>query len=364
VSPVATRGPVRIVGTGLLGTSIGLALRALGVDVVLADPSRTALAIAQDLGAGRLPAADDPPVALVVVAAPPDVVADVVAAELAAHPGAVVTDVASVKTAVRDALVSAGADLARYVGSHPMAGRERSGPTAAQAQLFAARPWVIVDSGHASDEALLAVRSLAVDLGAVPVAMDAEGHDDAVALVSHLPQIAASLVAARLVRAEPEALALAGQGLRDTTRIAASDAALWAGILSANAGPVRELLTGLRDDLDRVLAALDKGSVASLARVVETGNQGVGRIPGKHGGAPRAFEVVTVLVPDTPGELARLLTEIGEAGVNLEDLHLEHSPGQPVGLASISVLPGHTGRLTDVLGARGWRIAGEEEQHA
>ena len=363
MSPVATRGPVRIVGTGLLGTSIGLALRALDIDVVLADPSRTSLRIALDMGAGRLPAADDAPVALVVVAAPPDVVADVVAAELDAHPEAVVTDVASVKTAVRDAVAALGADLARYVGSHPMAGRERSGPTAAQAELFAARPWVIVDSGSSSDEALLAVRSLAVDLGAVPVAMAAEGHDDAVALVSHLPQVAASLVAARLVRAEVEALALAGQGLRDTTRIAASDATLWAGILSANSGPVRQLLAGLREDLDGVLAALDSGSLAGLARAIESGNQGVSRIPGKHGGAPRSFEVVTVLVPDTPGELARLLTEIGDARINVEDLLLEHSPGQPVGLASVSVLPGMTGQLIDVLAARGWRIAGEE-QHA
>lgn len=363
MSPVATRGPVRVVGTGLLGTSVGLALRALGVDVVLHDTSRTALAIARDMGAGRLPEPGDEPVRLVVVAAPPDVVADVVAAELEANPDAVVTDVASVKASVRDGLRALGADLERYVGSHPMAGRERSGPTAAQARLFAARPWVIVDSGASSDAALLAVRSLAVDLGAVPVTMDAEGHDEAVALVSHLPQVAASLVAARLVGAEEAALSLAGQGLRDTTRIAASDAKLWAGILAANAGPVRALLEGLREDLDRAIAALDSGSLAGLARLVEEGNQGVRRIPGKHGGAPRAFEVVTVLVPDTPGELARLLTEIGEAGVNVEDLHLEHSPGQPVGLASIAVLPGAVHRLVDVLDARGWRVAGEE-QHA
>src|SRR5690606_27618308 len=127
--------------------------------------------------------------------------------------------------------------------------------------------------------------------------------------------------------------------------------------------PVRALLAGLRDDLDSAIEALDSGSLAGLARLVETGNLGVGRIPGKHGGAPRAFEVVTVLVPDTPGELARLLTEVGEADVNVEDLLLEHSPGQPVGLASISVLPGRTGQLTDVLAARGWRVAGEE-QHA
>src|SRR5690606_15865323 len=112
---------VRVVGTGLLGASVGLALRRLGVDVVLHDPSRTTLFLARDLGAGRLPEPGEQP-RLVVVAAPPDVTADVVRIELEAHPDAVVTDVASVKSAVLDELTRTGADLRRYVGSHPMAG--------------------------------------------------------------------------------------------------------------------------------------------------------------------------------------------------------------------------------------------------
>lgn len=364
----STRGPVRVVGTGLLGTSVGLALRAHGVDVQLADPSRTAVALARDVGAGDPAGPDDAEPVLVVVAAPPDVTADVVLAELTAHPRAVVTDVASVKRYVLDELRTAGADLTRYVGSHPMAGRERTGPSAAVPDLFLGRPWVIADSGSSTPEALLAVRSLAVDLGAVPVTMDADDHDAAVAAVSHVPQVAASLVAARLRGLEDDALGLAGQGLRDVTRIAGSDPALWTSILAANAGPVRDVLLALRADLDTVIDALavadqatgpetvGVGALAAIAQTIAAGNAGVSRIPGKHGGARRPYALVSVLVPDEPGELARLLGDVGDVGVNLEDLALEHAAGRPVGMAVISVLPGSAEHLEAELTARGWRL--------
>jgi len=365
---VSTRGPVRVVGTGLLGTSVGLGLSTQGVEVTLHDPSRTALALARDVGAGRPAAATDPEPTLVVVAAPPDVTADVVLAELAAHPEAVVTDVASVKGHVLAELRASGADLSRYVGSHPMAGRERSGPSAAVPDLFLGRPWVIADSGSARPDALLAVRSLAVDLGAVPVTMDAAAHDAAVAAVSHVPQVAASLVAARLRDLDDAALGLSGQGVRDVTRLAASDPALWTSILAANAGAVREVLVDLRGDLDAVIDALAAaegadgpesvrpGALRALADAIARGNAGVVRIPGKHGGAQRTYAVVSVLVPDTPGELARLLTDVGDAGVNLEDLQLEHAAGRPVGIANISVLPASAEHLETELTARGWRL--------
>ena len=368
--PAATRGPVRIVGTGLLGASIGLALRALGVDVVLADPSRTTVLLARDVGAGRLPAPDDAPPRLVVVAAPPDVTGEVVVAELAAHPQAVVTDVASVKGAVIAALRAAGADLTRYVGSHPMAGSERSGPTAARPDLFTGRPWVVVGTERSTGEAVLVVRDLVTDLGATPVLLDAGLHDEAVAVVSHVPQIAASLVAARLRDADPAALDLAGQGLRDVTRIAAGDPALWTSILTANAGAVLPVLQALRSDLDEVIGALGQvaaaaraegaggGALGVLAATIAAGNAGVSRIPGKHGGVRRAYDVVTVLVPDRPGELARLLADMGAAGINLEELAIEHAPRQPVGLASLAVLRGLGSELETELTARGWRVAG------
>lgn len=355
---------MRVVGTGLLGASTGLGLRALGVDVVLADPSPSAVALAVDLGAGRRPDAGDVP-ALVVVAVPPDVTADVVARELAAHPDAVVTDLASVKHGVLIALLDAGAPTRRYVGGHPMAGRERSGAVAARGDLFVGRPWVVCPD-DADPAAVAVVGDLALDLGAVPVVMSAVDHDAAVALVSHVPQVAASLVAARLLEGAEPAVALAGQGLRDVTRIAASDPALWVQILGANAGPVAQLLRSVHQDLGVVVAALEDlaadpdapGARTALARAVAAGNEGVARVPGKHGAPPTTYALVSVVVPDRPGELGRLFSDMGEVGVNLEDLRLEHSPGQPVGLAELSVLPTARDHLETALAARGWTVHG------
>lgn len=349
-------GTVRIVGTGLLGTSIALGLRSCGVRVLLHDPSPTSLALARDVGGGE-PDPGDVPVDLVVVGAPPDVTAAVVAAELERHPGATVTDVASVKGAIRAAVSDP-----RYVGGHPMAGRERSGPVSARADLFLGRPWVVCP-GVGDGRGVGVVRRLAAALGATPVVMGAQEHDEAVALISHVPQVAASLVAARLVKAADPAVALAGQGLRDVTRIADSDPALWAQILSANPGPVGAALKELRADLSTVIEALDAlqqndevGARAALAQVVSDGRAGRERIPGKHGEPSTPFAVVTTLLPDRPGQLARLFDVLGEAGINVEEFGLEHAPGQKVGLAGISVLPAARVALEEALTAKGWQV--------
>jgi prephenate dehydrogenase len=357
-----TQGPVRIVGAGLLGASIGLALRALGVDVILADVSPSAVRLAIDYGAGRAAAADDAP-KLIVVCVPPDVVAQIVAVELTAYPDALVTDVASVKLAPLGELRATGADISRYVGSHPMSGRERGGAIAARADLFVGRPWVIANHDEIADRraADSVLEALALDLGAAPVELDAAEHDRSVAMVSHVPQVISSLLAARLLDASEAAVGLAGQGLRDTTRIAGSQPELWVQILGANAEPVVGILENYRDDLDGVIRALSTPSAPGALRVVAeslaNGNAGVARIPGKHGSA-KHFSQLVVLVDDIPGQLARLLTEIGSIGVNLEDLRLEHSPGAQFGLAEISVVPEAEEHLLAELGARGWKIAG------
>ena len=374
---VSTRGPVLIIGTGLLGTSLALALRTADVEVQLSDTSPTSLALARDMGAGTPHDKHSPEPQIVVVATPPDVTADVVVAQLSAHPNAVVTDVASVKErVVAEVRARAGAEARRYVGSHPMAGRERSGAGSADSDLFAGRPWVVV--GQDSDpEAELAIRNLAVDVGATPVRMGASEHDAAVAAVSHMPQLIASLVAARLEELGESALALSGQGLRDVTRIAASDPRLWSAIVVGNAGPVADLLRRISDDLSALITGIEAaacdpggpeytatsaastiapGAVGAVTDVMTRGNAGRARIPGKHGGAPRRYAEVQVLVPDAAGELGRLFSDVGAAGVNIEDFSLEHSAGQSAGIALISVLPAAAQGLEEALDAKGWRV--------
>jgi prephenate dehydrogenase len=355
-------GPVVVIGTGLLGTSIGLGLRGRGVAVYLSDPSPTNQAVAVDIGAGMPLAAlgDDESPELVVVASPPDVTADVVERALADYPDATVVDIASVKAAILRDLRSRGADLRRYVGTHPMAGREKSGPVAARGELFTSMPWVVCPTEESSAGAVQAARALATDLGAFVSQFTAEEHDGAVALVSHLPQVMSSLLASRLQDTPMHALSLAGNGLRDTTRIAASDPTLWVQILGANAGKVVQILYGVREDLNRLIGTLEDPAAAGarldLAQLMSEGNAGQARIPGKHGGPPQAYSWLTVLVDDRPGQIARLLTEIGEIGVNLEDLRLDHSSGQNVGMVEISVLPSAHDLLVEALSDRGWRV--------
>ena len=362
----STSGPVLVIGAGLLGASIGLGLQHLGVRVYVRDASPTTEAVAQDIGAGQSVRAvheagqtlSDP--ALVVVAAPPDVVAELVVEALSDFPDAVVIDIASVKSSILDDVAAAGADLSRYVGTHPMAGREKSGPVAARGELFTSMPWVICPTETTSARAITTAKNLAVDLGATVTVMDAAEHDETVALISHLPQVMSSLLASRLQDTPLHHLSLSGQGLRDTTRIAGSDPSLWVQILSANAQPIVDSLYGVRTDLDRLISTLENptagGARLDIAQLMAEGNSGQARIPGKHGGAPKAFATLTVAVDDTPGTLARLLAEIGEIGVNLEDLRLEHSPGQPVGLAVVSVDPNRRDELVDALYERNWKV--------
>lgn len=351
-------GTVHVIGAGLLGASVGLGLRASGVDVTLEDASPTTVALAADYGAGRPRTAGDPPPALVVIATPPDVVADVVERALATYPEAVVTDVASVKLAPFLELRRRGVDLTNYVGSHPMAGRERGGAIMARADLFTARPWVICRDEETPAAALALVEAVALELGATPLEMTPEEHDRAVGLVSHLPQVVASLLAARLVPAAESAISLAGQGLRDTTRIASGQPELWVQILSANREPVVEALEAFQADLSAFTAALREpagpGARRQLADLLAAGNRGVARIPGKHGRSDR-FVTVTVLIDDRPGQLASLLTELGDLGINMEDLRLEHSPGAQIGFAEIAVLPEVAERAIADLTERGWR---------
>jgi len=368
---------VLIVGAGLIGSSLGMALRNQGVDVYLTDRDPAAAHLAEALGAGRcLEPANEPE--LVVLATPPSTVGPVLIQYQRSYFNATFTDLASVKSQPQRDIEANGGDVSRFVGGHPLAGRERSGPGAARADLFEGRPWVLTPSAATSPLALARARWLAARCGAQVVTMTPERHDAAVALVSHIPQLMASLTAARLESADWDLVALSGQGVRDVTRIAASDPALWTQIMASNAPFILEVLDSLRRDLDEArdaLAAVHTAGRSSalggdprladsstdrlmrpVTSLLERGNAGRGRIPGKHGAAPATYTLVPVVVADSPGELARLLVACGDAGINVEDVSIEHSQGQPVGLVEIAVRPMAAPVLAAALRQRGWSV--------
>jgi prephenate dehydrogenase len=372
---------VAVIGTGLIGTSIALALRAHGAGVWLADDDPEAARLAVNLGAGEpLPEAAYADVA--VIAVPPDAVAATLAGAqargLAGSPGSAglarcYTDVASVKQLPVAQARALGCDLTSYVPGHPLAGREKHGPAAARADLFLGRTWALCPGPETSSQAIETVTELVRACGAVPMRTDPATHDRWVALISHAPHLVAAAMAARLEGAPADALELAGQGLRDVTRIAAGDTALWTQILAANAAPVARVLTEVAADLAEAARALtdrpdgpegakgSKGSEGakgskSVAALLDRGQAGVTRIPGKHGGQAPEFTAIQVVIRDQPGELARLFDAAGAAGVNIEDVRIEHSPGLPVGVAELSVRPAQAGPLLNALEAEGWPV--------
>jgi prephenate dehydrogenase len=350
---------IKIVGAGLIGTSLGLALARKGLIASLSDHSETNLRLAIEYGAGT-ESVDEPD--LVIVCVPPGLTAKVICEQLAIHKNAIVTDVASVKLSIaKDVKLLSGPDSARYIGSHPMAGRETSGPKGARADLFFARPWVITPDDSSAESQVEVVTELALMLDALPVVMSAQKHDDSVALVSHLPQLVSSALAARLASGSTSDLNLAGQGLRDTTRIAASDPDLWLQILSQNAAAIGPLLVEFSKDINDLVESFQNSDESSSNAIIHSlltaGNQGVSSIPGKHGGKYLEYKAVTALIDDSPGALAALLTFVGEIGVNLEDIKLEHSPGAAIGLVEMQVLPAIQEKLMAQLVQNGWRLA-------
>jgi prephenate dehydrogenase len=344
-------GPIEVIGAGLLGASVGLAARRAGLDVVLSDESSDHLRTASGMGAGRPRTAADRP-QLVVVAVPPDHLGEVIAEALRAS-DAVVTDVGSVKSGPLAAVADVPG-VERYVGGHPMAGSERSGPLAASAALFDGRPWAVTPHESSDPAAVDLVEALARLCGAVPVRLSPVEHDRAVARTSHIPHLLAALAAGRLAGAPVDHLALSGQGVRDVTRVAAGDPEHYGQILAANSEAVLDLLTEVRDRLDVVIDAVSASDRAALQTMLEEGVAGTLAIPGKHGGPTRPSRSVFVSVPDHPGELARLFADAGASEVNIEDVHIDHDPGRPVGLVELLVDEERAEHLLASLESRGW----------
>lgn len=347
-------GPVLVIGAGLVGASIGCALTAAGIEVHLRDKVASHARVAAGRGAGSVEEIDPEEVALVVVAVPPRALSAVVSEALDEFGNATVTDVGSVKGTVLRELAARGLELRRYVGSHPMAGSHLAGPVTARADLFTDRSWVIAPHATATPGAIAAVTALAETCRATPVLMAAEEHDLAVAAVSHLPHAVAAMVAAGLTTVKPSHLQLAGQGVRDVTRIAGGDPQLWDQILTANSAAVAEQLAALSTRLGELAERL--AEQRPLDELLAAGVAGTRAIPGKHGRAATEYARLVIEIPDAPGSLARFFTDAGAAGVNVEDISIEHDPVREVGWLQVAVRPELAADFEATMSDCGWHL--------
>ena len=345
---------IRIIGSGLIGTSIGLALAARGVQVEMLDLDQKAQKLAQDLIASEISGAPE----VILFAIPASALAETFEREFALNPGSKFIDIASVKTKPQVEVSRISGGSSRFLATHPMAGREVGGAASARADLFEGRTWIycptFADGAQVDSDVLETGLWLINSLGATPISMSASRHDSAVALVSHLPQIVASLLAAQLKGAKGEDLDLAGAGLRDTTRIAASDPELWQEIISSNAQEILPLLINLQNDLGSLIQSLD--DPAKVGSFITAGNEGRSKIPGKHGGKAREYTQLPVVIEDKPGQLAALFDECAKASVNVEDLTIEHSPGQFTGLITLALSASDAAILQKHLEESGWNV--------
>jgi prephenate dehydrogenase len=333
-----------VIGTGLIGSSVGLALRRAGWHVTGADRDPAVVAAAADVGAldevGRDPGAE-----LTVIAVPTGSVAEVAAEALAA--GGVVTDVGSVKAPVVTAV-----DHPRFVGGHPMAGSEALGPRGARADLFEGATWVLTPTASTDAAAQALVHSVARSLGAEVVTLDPVSHDRLVAAVSHVPHLtAAALMGLAAERSEEHAavLRLAAGGFRDMTRIAAGEPGIWLDICDDNRAAILEVLDELIGRLGDLRSVVDRRDADALGRRLQAAQVARRNLPT---GAPPAEELAELRVPvtDRPGELAAVTTLATELGVNVYDIEVSHAAGEPRGTLILVVDAVRAEELAGALG--------------
>jgi prephenate dehydrogenase len=349
-SPSST-APTRaaVVGTGLIGGSIGMALRARGWHVAGTDRDHDRAARALALGALDVIGAD-PDAEITFVATPVSSVAAV--ARRLVTPTGIVTDVGSVKGPI-----VAAVSHPRFVGGHPMAGSEQEGVEGADPNLFEGATWVLTPTASTDAEAYARLQSIVSSIGADVLAIPPERHDALVAVVSHVPHLtAAALMTLAAAGAEEHTalLRLAAGGFRDMTRIAAGHPGIWPDICTENRDAIVDVLDGLVDTLTGLRGIVAAGDRDRLLMVLERARQARINLPTR---AARADDLVEVRVPipDRPGVLAEVTTLAGDLGVNIEDLEIAHSSEGERGVLLLVIDARSSDLLRGAFLARGYR---------
>lgn len=343
---------ISIVGAGLIGTSMGLGLKGSGHEIAFADIDPSRQRIAQDLVGPSFEGLAE----LVVIATPVEAQIESLKRAFDANPQAMFIDISGLKSELLDYVENFSELAKRFVATHPMAGREISGPAAARADLFEGRTWIVTPTSRTQDDVLDRVITIIDQLGASSVTRSAHEHDHAIALVSHLPQVMSSLTAAALVDQNQKAIDLAGQGLRDVSRLADSPTALWKELLIRNKEELLPILSGIKNELGNIIDAIQNSDARKLEDILIKGNTGRSLIPGKHGGANRNYFYLPIVIEDKPGQLAKIVDECAQAEVNIEDLSIEHSPGQETGLITLALSKEDADVLYAQLVQNGWRV--------
>jgi len=354
---------VALVGTGLIGGSIGLALRRAGVTVCGFDRDAEHAAAALDAGAVDALAPDLAAAVagadLTVVAVPVGFVADTVIEALDAGAG-LVTDVGSVKGPVVAAVEAARPDAAtRYVGGHPMAGSEQEGLAGAHADLFAGATWVLTPTPRTDPAVFAEVRSWVSDLGAEAIAVTPELHDALVAVVSHVPQLAASTLMNVANRGNDEhavMLRLAAGGFRDMTRIASSHPAIWPDICLANRDAIIGALDAYLDELTRVRSIVADGDRDALLTLLADARAARRNLPT---GLPVEEALVELRIPvlDREGVIAEVTTLAARFGINIADLEIAHSLEGRAGVLVLVVADRNLDAFESSLLEHGYHVA-------
>jgi prephenate dehydrogenase len=354
---------VALVGTGLIGGSIGLALTRAGIEVRAVDADAGRLTRARELGAvaettGSVAAAVEG-AEVAIVATPVGRVAELVVAALDAG-APVVTDVGSVKAPILRAVHAARPDAAaRFVGGHPMAGSEQDGLDGADADLFAGATWVLTPTPATDAGAHTTVRSLVGQLGAEIMEVTPEHHDQLVAVVSHVPQLAATtLMDVAAVTGDEQAMLmrLAAGGFRDMTRIAAGDPGIWPDICIANQDAIVTALDDYLRSLAVVRGLVAAGDGDALLQVLERARSARRNLPRRVTVAGPLVEL-RVPVPDRPGVLAEVTNLAGRLGVNIADLEIAHSMEGEAGVIVMVVAEAGVDGFEQALVAAGYHVA-------